>query len=104
MTVDVKSCSSYAFKKFKEGSLRDNDAFGYISQLSSYVYAGKDDPLVTDKTHGAFLAVDKVSGEMCLDVYDFTEDLETKEAEMLSDKELVAGDLPARSYSTSTCR
>ena len=33
---------------------------------------------------------------MCLDVYDFTEDLEkTKEAEMLAAKELVAGDLPA---------
>jgi hypothetical protein len=94
MTVDVKSCSSYAFKKFKEGSLRDNDAFGYISQLSSYVYAGKDDPLVTDKTHGAFLAIDKVSGEICLDVYDFTEDLKTKEEEMLAAKELVAGDIP----------
>src|SRR6056300_1185453 len=37
MTVDVKSCSPFAFKKFKDGSLRDNDAFGYISQLSSYV-------------------------------------------------------------------
>jgi CRISPR/Cas system-associated exonuclease Cas4 (RecB family) len=94
MTVDVKSCSPYAFKKFKEGTLRENDAFGYISQLSSYVYAGKDDPLVTDKTHGAFLAIDKVSGEICLDVHDFTEDLETKEEEMLAAKELVAGDIP----------
>ena len=94
MTVDVKSCSPFAFKKFKDGSLRDNDAFGYISQLSSYVYAGKDDPLVTDKTRGAFLAVDKVSGEVCLDIHDFTEDLETKEAEMLAAKDLVAGDLP----------
>jgi len=94
MTVDVKSCSPFAFKKFKDGSLRDNDAFGYISQLSSYVYAGKDDPLVTDKTHGAFLAVDKVSGEICLDVHDFTEDLKTKEQEILAAKDLVAGDLP----------
>jgi len=94
MTVDVKSCSPSAFKKFKKGTLRDDDTFGYISQLSSYVYAGKDDPLVTNKTHGAFLAVDKVSGEICLDVYDFTEDLETKEAEMLAAKELVAGDMP----------
>ena len=94
MTIDVKSCSTYAFKKFKEGRLREDDPFGYISQLSSYVYAGKDDPLVTNKTHGAFLAVDKVSGEMCLDVYDFTKDLETKEAEMLAAKELVEGDLP----------
>ena len=41
MTVDVKSCSSYAYKKFKEGKLKDDDPFGYISQLSSYVYAGK---------------------------------------------------------------
>ena len=94
MTVDVKSCSTYAFKKFKEGKLRDDDPFGYISQLSSYVYAGKDDPLVTDKTHGAFLAIDKVSGEICLDVHDFTEDLKTKEEEMLAAKELVAGDIP----------
>jgi len=94
MTVDVKSCSPSAFKKFKKGTLRDDDTFGYISQLSSYVYAGKNDPLVTNKTHGAFLAVDKVSGEICLDVYDFTEDLETKEAEMLAAKELVAGDMP----------
>ena len=94
MTVDVKSCSPFAFKKFKDGTLRENDAFGYISQLSSYVYAGKDDPLVTDKTHGAFLAIDKVSGEICLDVHDFTEDLKTKEEEMLAAKELVAGDIP----------
>ena len=94
MTVDVKSCSPSGFKKFKKGTLRDDDSFGYVSQLSSYVYAGKDDPLVTNKTHGAFLAVDKVSGEMCLDIYDFTKDLETKEAEMLAAKELVAGDMP----------
>jgi CRISPR/Cas system-associated exonuclease Cas4 (RecB family) len=80
MTVDVKSCSPFAFKKFKEGKLRESDAFGYISQLSSYVYAGK---------------VDKVSGEICLDVHDFTEDLKTKEQEMLAAKEMVAGDLPA---------
>ena len=94
MTVDVKSCSSYAFKKFKDGELRDNDPFGYISQLSSYVYAGKDDPLVTDKTHGAFLAIDKVNGDICLDVYDFSKELQTKEQEMLEAKDLVAGDIP----------
>jgi hypothetical protein len=94
MTVDVKSCSSYAFKKFKEGKLRDDDPFGYISQLSSYVYAGKDDPLVTNKTHGAFLAVDKQNGHICLDVYDFSEDLTTKEKEMLETKKMVSGKIP----------
>jgi len=94
MTVDVKSCSSYAFKKFKEGKLREDDPFGYISQLSSYVYAGKDDPLVTDKTKGAFLAMDKQNGHICLDVHDFTEDLKTKEKEMLSAKAMVEGNIP----------
>ena len=99
MTVDVKSCSPFAFKKFKEGELRGNDPFGYISQLSSYVYAAKDDPLVTDKTRGAFLAIDKVNGEICLDVYDFTEELKTKEQEMLAAKDLVAGDIPTERIS-----
>ena len=55
MTIDVKSCSSFAFKKFKDGRLRDDDPFGYISQLSSYVYAGKDDPLVLTKNRELFL-------------------------------------------------
>ena len=94
MTVDVKSCSSYAFKKFKEGKLRDDDPFGYISQLSSYVYAGKDDPLVTNKTHGAFLAVDKQNGHVCLDIYDFSKELKTKEKEILEVKDMVKGDIP----------
>jgi len=95
MTVDVKSCSPYAFKKFKEGTLRNDDPFGYISQLSSYVYAGKDDDKVTNKTQGAFLVIDKQNGHICLDVYDFTKELKTKEQEMLDAKELVSGDLTA---------
>ena len=94
MTVDVKSASPFAFKKFKEGNLRDDDPFGYISQLSSYVYAAKDDPLVTNKTAGAFLVIDKVNGHICLDVYDFEEELKTKEQEMLAAKEMVAGPIP----------
>ncbi len=95
MTVDVKSASPYSFKKFAEGNLRDEDPFGYISQLSSYVYAAKDDPLVTDKTRGAFLAVDKVSGDICLDVYDFSEDLANKEQEIKEAKAMVEGELPS---------
>ena len=94
MTVDVKSASPFAFKKFKEGNLREDDPFGYISQLSSYVYAAKDDPLVTNKTAGAFLVIDKVNGHICLDVYDFTEELKTKEQEMSETKEMVTGSIP----------
>ena len=96
MTVDVKSCSPFAFKKFRDGELRGNDPFGYISQLSSYVYAAQDDPLVTDKNRGAFLAIDKVNGEICLDVYDFSNELSTKQTEMEAAKTMVAGDIPTQ--------
>lgn len=98
MTVDVKSASSNAFKKFKEGNLREDDPFGYISQLSSYVYAAKDDPLVTNKTHGAFLVVDKQHGDICLDVYDFSEELERKEKEVENIKVMVTKEIPERPF------
>jgi hypothetical protein len=94
MTIDVKSCSPNAFKKFKEGTLRDDDPFGYISQLSSYVYAGKDDDLVTNKTHGGFLAIDKVNGSICLDVHDFTEELKNKKKEVEHIKSMIKGKIP----------
>jgi len=94
MTVDVKSASPYSFKKFQEGNLRGQDPFGYISQLSSYVYAAKDDPLVTNKTHGAFLVIDKVNGHICLDMYDFTEEMKTKEEEITRIKEMVKAKIP----------
>lgn len=98
MTVDVKSASPYAYKKFKEGNLRDDDPFGYISQLSSYVYAAKDDPLVTDKKRGAFLAIDKVNGHVCLDIYDFSDELDKKAEEIEKTKLMVKGDMPDRAY------
>lgn len=78
VTVDVKSASSYSFQKFKDHKLREDDPFGYIEQLSSYVYAAQDDPLVKDKVQGAFLVVDKVNGSICLDVYDFTKEIWNK--------------------------
>lgn len=94
VTVDVKSASKYSFQKFKDGSLRENDPFGYISQLSSYVYAGQDDPLVKDKSRGAFLVVQKDRFKLCLDQYDFTKELGTKQSEMDGAKSLVAGPIP----------
>lgn len=56
VTVDVKSASTYSFKKFADGSLIDNDNFGYIPQISGYAKA-RD-------TSGAFLAVDKQHGHI----------------------------------------
>lgn len=55
VTVDVKSASSYSFKKFESADVLFDDPFGYVSQLSGY-----------DKKGGAFLAIDKQNGNICL--------------------------------------
>lgn len=57
--TDVKSASPYAFKKFSDGTLIEDDAFGYMKQLAGYVVAENEDK-------GQFLAMDKVSGKICL--------------------------------------
>jgi hypothetical protein len=95
VTVDVKSASEHGFKKFKKHNLREEDPFGYISQLSSYVYAGKDDPLVINKKEGAFLVVQKDRFKLCLDKYDFTKELKGKEQEIKRVQSLVAGPIPS---------
>lgn len=94
VTVDVKSASKYGFQKFESGNLREDDPFGYISQLSSYVYAGKDDPLVRNKKEGAFLVVQKDRFKLCLDRYNFSEELKQKEKEVEDIRSLVSGPIP----------
>lgn len=61
ITVDIKSASSYQFaEKFKKGKLlQGDDPFGYVAQLSGYVQADGGD-------EGAFLVIDKQSGELAL--------------------------------------
>lgn len=56
VTVDAKSASTYAFRKFRDGTLADDDAFGYIEQLAGYCTARETD--------GAFLAADKQNGHI----------------------------------------
>lgn len=62
VTVDVKSASTYGFRKFADGTLEDNDSFGYIEQISGYSKA-RD-------TNGAFLAVEKQNGHIAYLEYD----------------------------------
>ena len=64
--VDVKSCSSIQFAKYKDGSIREADSFGYLDQLDGYLVGSRDDNLVTDKEHGYILAIDKTLGHCCL--------------------------------------
>ena len=57
--VDIKTASSFAFKKFLEGTLHDDDPFGYMAQLSGYETA-------EGTNEGGFLAMNKESGELAL--------------------------------------
>ena len=57
--VDVKTASGFAFKKFKDGTLAEQDAFGYMAQLAGYEEAEG-----TNK--GGFLALNKESGELAM--------------------------------------
>jgi CRISPR/Cas system-associated exonuclease Cas4 (RecB family) len=70
MLVDVKSASTYAFKKFKEGRLREDDPFGYYPQLMSYLYALQEDDRVQYKDRAAFLVIDKTLGHIHLDIHE----------------------------------
>jgi hypothetical protein len=57
--TDIKSASSFAFKKFKDGTLSGDDPFGYLSQLSAYATKNGD-------KEAAFFAIDKNSSELAI--------------------------------------
>ena len=57
--VDIKTASKFSFNKFREGRLREDDPFGYMSQLAGYEEAEKS-------SEGGFLVINKESGELCL--------------------------------------
>jgi hypothetical protein len=61
--MDVKSCSSFGFKKFRDNTLHIDDPFGYIAQLKSYAYAEGD-------TSYGWLAMDKQNGTLAWLGYD----------------------------------
>lgn len=60
VVVDVKSASPYGFQKFKNNEFIEDDPFGYVPQISGYAN------VLTPRQGAAFLAFDKVSGELCL--------------------------------------
>ena len=113
--VDVKSASSYGFQKFVYHQLRgyhktdkegtkfipavEADGFGYISQLSSYLYAYKDDPRVHDKENASFLVVKKDKFKLHLDTYNLKDELAKKEQEIEHTKKAVSGPKPPRGFS-----
>jgi hypothetical protein len=65
--TDVKSASPYGFKKFKDGSLIDNDPFGYVDQIKGYAHAEGD-------TQFGWLAMDKTNGHLAYLKYDMADE------------------------------
>jgi len=57
--VDVKTASNFAFRKFSQGNLSEDDPFGYLAQLAAYEEA-------ENTFNGGFLVMNKESGELCL--------------------------------------
>ena len=58
-------------KKFKNGTLPDDDPFGYIDQISGYGNA-------LNKSQGTFVAFDKSSGELATYTHKKLSDIESK--------------------------
>jgi len=61
--VDVKTASRFAFNKFRDGRLAQDDPFGYLGQLAGYEAAEGTE-------EGGFLVLNKESGELCMYVPD----------------------------------
>lgn len=90
--VDVKSTSPHSFKKFKEGTLRNDDPFAYISQLSGYLDG-------TKMSDGAYVAVDKQNGYITVMPLEETDKVDVKER-INHIKEVVSSeDPPPRCFS-----
>jgi hypothetical protein len=60
VVVDLKSASSYGYQKFKDGTVEQDDPFGYVAQLSGYA------DVLTPGKEAAWWAVDKSSGAHCV--------------------------------------
>ena len=77
--VDVKTASRFAFNKFRDGRLAEDDPFGYLGQLAAYEAAEGTE-------NGGFLVMNKESGELCMYVPDDLDkpNIKTKITNLLS--------------------
>ena len=82
VVIDVKSASSYGFKKFKDGTLAMEDSFGYVDQIKAYAHA-------CGETKFGWLAMDKANGHLTVLQYD----LEDTQAPVY---EYIKGDITER--------
>ena len=64
VVTDVKSVSTFGFKKFKDGSLAFDDPFGYVAQIKGYGHSEGGD------SRFGWLAMDKQNGHLTYLMYD----------------------------------
>lgn len=97
--MDVKSCSSFGFKKFRNNTLHEDDPFGYIAQLKAYAHSEGD------STYG-WLAMDKQNGTLAWLQYDesdtkapYYKSIDWDVAERVRElKKMVEGPIPSICY------
>jgi len=97
--VDVKSASSFSFKKFKGGLRAEDDPFGYIQQLGGYLLSLRGEGGI-DPSRAAFLVINKETGEIHLDIHEF-DDVYLAEVSglILSNKDVAErGECPERAF------
>ena len=82
VVTDVKSSSTFGFKKFKERRVPEDDQFGYVDQIKAYAHSEGERKF-------AWLAMDKQNGHLTFCVHD----LDDKSDPM---HELLQGDIAER--------
>jgi hypothetical protein len=90
--VDCKSASGFAFKKFANNRLADDDPFGYIAQISAYSEGN-------GVKEAYFLAIDKQHGNIALTRVHDMEMINAKERVQYLKGALDSKTVPDRCYS-----
>ena len=90
--VDCKSASGFAFKKFANNRLADDDPFGYIAQISAYSEGN-------GVNEAYFLAIDKQHGNIALTRVHDMEMINAKERVQYLKGALESKTIPDRCYS-----
>jgi len=96
--IDVKTTSSYGYKRYKDGIEHSNDSFGYLYQLGFYS-AFNDLPTTPSDT--GFIWIDKQNGHICYTqaVVPQREELITRAKAIIKTVDQEERDIP-RGYST----
>jgi hypothetical protein len=106
MMIDVKSASDMNYNKFTSLDLTDSDndpdkvghLISYVPQLAAYTFSNWGNPDLTYKTTAGFLVFNKQTGQIYLDVYDLSSEIEGIEEKISSKIKMVDGTFPGRAY------